>query len=196
MKKLIALFAIAGCLTFGMSNVVMAQEQNAPANDADQVDAEEEDKAAAAEAATTEEEVVEVSKHFNQVLKDKFIEGGPGWMTPILIVLILGLALVIERTIYLNLATTNTKKLLEDLLQVSSTRDCSATTTTLTISRRRLFPMVACRRHGLRPTCPGWPSVSQWPPRWDSWALLSVWCRHLITSKKRVTSPRPLWLAV
>ena len=72
MKKLIALFAIAGCLTFGMSNVVMAQEQNAPANDAEQVDAEEEDEAAAAEAATTEEEVVEVSKPFNQVLKDKF----------------------------------------------------------------------------------------------------------------------------
>lgn len=121
MKKLIALFAIAGCLTFGMSNVVMAQEQNAPANDAEQVDAEEEDEAAAAEAATPEEEVVEVSKPFNQVLKDKFIEGGPGWMTPILIVLILGLALVIERTIYLNLATTNTKKLLEDLEAAIST---------------------------------------------------------------------------
>ncbi len=123
MKKLIALFAIAGCLTFGMSNVVMAQEQNAPANDAEQVDAEEEDEAAAAEAATPEEEVVEVSKPFNQVLKDKFIEGGPGWMTPILIVLILGLALVIERTIYLNLATTNTKKLLEDLEAAISTGD-------------------------------------------------------------------------
>ncbi|MBR4491651.1 MAG: MotA/TolQ/ExbB proton channel family protein, partial [Bacteroidales bacterium] len=96
---------------------------NAPANDAEQVDAEEEDKAAAAEPATTEEEVVEVSKPFNQVLKDKFIEGGPGWMTPILIVLILGLALVIERTIYLNLATTNTKKLLEDLEAAISTGD-------------------------------------------------------------------------
>ena len=123
MKKLIALFAIAGCLTFGMSNVVMAQEQNAPANDAEQVDAEEEEEAVPAEAAATEEEVVEVAKPFNQVLKDKFIEGGPGWMTPILIVLILGLALVIERTIYLNLATTNTKKLLEDLEATISTGD-------------------------------------------------------------------------
>ena len=44
-------------------------------------------------------------------------------MTPILIVLILGLALVIERTIYLNLATTNTKKLLEDLEAAISTGD-------------------------------------------------------------------------
>ena len=125
MKKLIALFAIAGCLTFGMSNVVMAQEQKAPANDAaeEQVDAEEEEEAASAEAAAAEEEVVEVNKPLNQVLKDKFIEGGPGWMTPILIVLILGLALVIERTIYLNLATTNTKKLLEDLEAALSTGD-------------------------------------------------------------------------
>lgn len=124
MKKIIALFAIAGCLTFGMSNVVMAQEQNAPANDTteEQVDAEEEESATPAEAAN-EEEVVEVAKPFNQVLKDKFIEGGPGWMTPILIVLILGLALVIERTIYLNLATTNTKKLLENLEAAISTGD-------------------------------------------------------------------------
>ena len=125
MKKIIALFAIAGCLTFGMSNVVMAQEQKAPANDAaeEQVDAEEEEEAASAEAAAAEEEVVEVNKPLNQVLKDKFIAGGPGWMTPILIVLILGLALVIERTIYLNLATTNTKKLLEDLEAALSTGD-------------------------------------------------------------------------
>ena len=42
------------------------------------------------------------------------------WMTPILLCLIIGLALAIERIIYLNLATTNTKKLLskiEDALQ-------------------------------------------------------------------------------
>jgi biopolymer transport protein ExbB len=124
MKKLIALFAITGCLTFGMSNVATAQDKNAPANEAEQeqVDAEDEEQAAAAET-PAEEEVVEVAKPFNQVLKDKFIEGGPGWMTPILIVLILGLALVIERTIYLNLATTNTTKLLEDVEAALSAGD-------------------------------------------------------------------------
>ena len=52
------------------------------------------------------------SQPFHQVLKQKFIEGGAGWMAPILIVLILGLALVIERIIYLNMATTNTQRLL------------------------------------------------------------------------------------
>lgn len=112
MKKLIALFTIAGFLTFGTFGVASAQ--NAAPAEGEQIEeneeqVEEESTAAAEEVAV--EEVAE-SKPFNQVLKDKFIEGGPGWMTPILIVLILGLALVIERTIYLNLASTNTKKLL------------------------------------------------------------------------------------
>ncbi|MDR3095331.1 MAG: MotA/TolQ/ExbB proton channel family protein [Bacteroidales bacterium] len=49
---------------------------------------------------------------FHQVLKEKFIEGGVPWMTPILLVFIVALAIVIERVIYLNLATTNTDKLL------------------------------------------------------------------------------------
>ena len=50
-----------------------------------------------------------------QDLKIKFIEGGPIFMAFVLICLILGLALCIERIIYLNLATTNTKKLLESI---------------------------------------------------------------------------------
>jgi biopolymer transport protein ExbB len=48
-----------------------------------------------------------------QIIKQKFIEGGPGFMALVLICLILGLALCIERVIYLNMATTNTDKLLE-----------------------------------------------------------------------------------
>ena len=58
-----------------------------------------------------EEEEISVS----QSLKLKFIEGGPLFMSFVLIALILGLALSIERIIYLNLATTNSKKLLEDI---------------------------------------------------------------------------------
>ena len=61
------------------------------------------DSAEAAEevvpAATEEvEEVKEAS--FHQVLKEKFIEGGAGFMGVVLIALILGLALCIERIIY------------------------------------------------------------------------------------------------
>lgn len=48
----------------------------------------------------------------NQTFKDRFIQGDPFWMSLPLICLILGLAMVIERIIYLNMATTNTTKLL------------------------------------------------------------------------------------
>jgi biopolymer transport protein ExbB len=48
---------------------------------------------------------------FTQELKKRFIEGGPGFMGIVLVCLILGLAIAIERIIYLNLATTNTQKL-------------------------------------------------------------------------------------
>ncbi len=51
-------------------------------------------------------------KSLHQQLKQKFIEGGATFMSFVLICLILGLALAIERIIYLNLATTNTDKLL------------------------------------------------------------------------------------
>ena len=62
---------------------------------------------------TETEETKEAS--FHQVLKEKFIEGGAGFMGVVLIALILGLALCIERIIYLNLATTDTDKLLSEI---------------------------------------------------------------------------------
>jgi biopolymer transport protein ExbB len=58
-----------------------------------------------------EEEAPPVEASFTQELKKRFIEGGPGFMGIVLICLILGLAIAIERIIYLNLATTNTQKL-------------------------------------------------------------------------------------
>ncbi len=50
-------------------------------------------------------------ENFIYVLREKFIEGGAEFMGIVLACLIFGLALVIERIVYLNLATTNTKKL-------------------------------------------------------------------------------------
>ena len=60
----------------------------------------------------TNEDTETESQSFHQIIKEKFIQGGPGFMGIVLICLILGLALCIERIIYLNLATTNTDKLL------------------------------------------------------------------------------------
>ncbi len=47
-----------------------------------------------------------------QVIKEKFIEGGWEFMSSILICMIIGLAFAIERIVTLNLATTNTDKLI------------------------------------------------------------------------------------
>ena len=52
---------------------------------------------------------------FHQELKKRFIEGGPGFMGIVLLCLILGLAIAIERIIFLNLSTTNSNKLIEDV---------------------------------------------------------------------------------
>lgn len=57
----------------------------------------------------------EAEKTFHQELKQRFIEGGPGFMGIVLVALILGLAIAIERIIYLNMATTNTKKLIANV---------------------------------------------------------------------------------
>ena len=67
--------------------------------------------------AVEETPVVEevASANFHQELKKRFIEGGPGFMGIVLLCLILGLAIAIERIIYLNLATSNSDKLTNDV---------------------------------------------------------------------------------
>ncbi|MEN8885685.1 MAG: MotA/TolQ/ExbB proton channel family protein [Winogradskyella sp.] len=61
------------------------------------------------------DETAEENLSFHQELKKRFIEGGPGFMGIVLLCLILGLAIAIERIIYLNLSTTNTKKLTQNV---------------------------------------------------------------------------------
>jgi len=108
MKKVIIFLSLAFTLTIGLSNFSFAQNKPAAAdsNASAQVDT------AAAPVNETTEVPLEESQSFHQVLKNKFIEGGAPWMTPILLCLIIGLGLCIERIIYLNLSTTNTTKLL------------------------------------------------------------------------------------
>jgi biopolymer transport protein ExbB len=115
MKKLIAFLTVAGMLTFGVTSVVMAQDQPAAQTEQVATDSAQATQAAADSTAATQETLVaeeEAPQSFHQVLKQKFIEGGAGWMFPILLCLIIGLGLVIERILYLNLSTTNTQKLL------------------------------------------------------------------------------------
>jgi len=65
----------------------------------------------AAVALVVQDAPAEAEKGFNQVLKEMFITGGAGFMGIVLLCLILGLAVAIERIIYLNMASTNSSKL-------------------------------------------------------------------------------------
>ena len=65
-----------------------------------------------ADAGKKGEEKTKKEETIHQVIKNKFIEGGPRFMAFVLLCLIVGLALSIERIIYLNVSTTNTEKLL------------------------------------------------------------------------------------
>lgn len=46
----------------------------------------------------------------HQILMQKFLEGGWGWMMPVLVCLVLGLAIAIERMLFLSFSNINSKK--------------------------------------------------------------------------------------
>lgn len=112
MKKLIALFTVAGFLTFGMANMAFAQNEQKTDNSAQTEEVAEAEEAPAEQAVLLEDADETPQQGLHYVLKEKYIQGGALWMTPVLICLILGLALVIERIFYLNLASVNSEKLL------------------------------------------------------------------------------------
>lgn len=109
---------LAGVFTFSSVN---AQETTDGASDSTAVVAEETvvEETVAEPAPAVAEEVAEpeqeADKTFHQVIKEQFIDGGPMFMGIVLICLILGLAIAIERIIHLNLASTNVKKLLSNV---------------------------------------------------------------------------------
>ena len=117
MKKVCAYLSIMFLLLAFVSNGAFAQDAKATSESETEsiVTETAAEESVAAEGVTEEAAPVAETQSFHQVLKTKYIEGGVGWMTPILICLILGLGLVIERIIYLNLATTNTDKLLQKI---------------------------------------------------------------------------------
>ena len=116
MKKLIAFLMVAGLFTFGVSNLVVAQEEQAQTEQTEQVVAPQETPAAAAV-----EEVAPVVQNdaapvtFRESIKKQFIDGGPGFMGIVLVILLIGMAISIERIIYLTLATANSEKLLKGI---------------------------------------------------------------------------------
>ncbi len=118
MKKLFTLLALVGVLTLSFQSkaqdsTAMDSDTSAMAEDTAAVDVQ---PAVVEDPEPVEEEpIVEEDASFHQIVKDKFIEGDVTFMTPVLICLIIGLAISIERIITLNLATTNTDKLLANV---------------------------------------------------------------------------------
>lgn len=119
MKKFFASIACVAALSVGFTTTAMAQDSAATATEVvDSAKATVDSAAAAVDTAatvapTTDEAPAEGG--FHQAFKQKFIEGGADWMTPIAIALILGLAICLERIVYLNLSDVNPKKMLEDI---------------------------------------------------------------------------------
>jgi biopolymer transport protein ExbB len=122
MKKVFVTLTVLAMLTFG-SSAMMAQTEAQAAPEATEQVA---DDAAAVEAVEAEAVVEEVvaetpveeatgMKALHKTLKTKFIEGGAGFMAATLLCLVFGLALCIERIIYLSLSKTNTKALLANI---------------------------------------------------------------------------------
>jgi len=105
MKKLFAFLAVFGMLSMGAATVYAQDETQSQDQATTQVDQ------SAGEAAAPAVEGGGIHKQ----IKTKFIEGGAMFMSFVLLALIFGLAICIERIIYLNLASTNTKKLLQKI---------------------------------------------------------------------------------
>ena len=139
MKKLFAILAVMGVLSFGMTQTAMAQDSTATAapEQTEQVA-----PAATEEVATAT--VEEGSMH--KELKTKFIEGDAGFMSLVAIALVLGLAFCIERIIYLSLAEVDTKKLMAKLEEALEKGDVEGAKT---ICRNTRGPVASICYQGL-----------------------------------------------
>jgi biopolymer transport protein ExbB len=99
MKRVLVFMAFAALLLIGTAQTSQAQTDQAATT-----------QQLTEQTQSTSPATGETGPH--KEIKRLFIEGGAGFMGVVLLCLILGLAIAIERIIYLNLATTNTEKLL------------------------------------------------------------------------------------
>ncbi len=137
MKKLFAIIAFVGVLA---SSASYAQDDTTSSVSSEPVAAPVE-QAAVTETATEEED-----QTFHERLKDLFIDGNPTFMTPLLICMIIGLSISIERIISLNLATTSTKKL---LIQIEDALSKGGVNAALDVTRNTRGPVASIFTQGL-----------------------------------------------
>ena len=108
MKKLFLILSVA---MFSLGTVDAFAQDNANEGAATE-------QAAVAETTTVADvdaEATIAGESMHHVMMQKFLEGGWGWMLPILIFLIIGLAVAIERILYLSFSTINSKKFIAQI---------------------------------------------------------------------------------
>ena len=151
MKKLFLILAAVGVMSCSAVNVY-AQEATTTTEATEQTT--DETVAADDTVAVTETEEVEMMNPetdvegipMHQAIKQKFLEGGAGWMTPVLLCLIFGLAIAIERILYLNLASINTKKF---MAQIEAALQKGGVKAAMEIARNQRGPVASIYYQGL-----------------------------------------------
>jgi len=153
MKNMIKSFAFLFVLTLGLTFNLSAQEdasglvgvENTVATgDADVSEAAKDGDLNTADDTNKEEKKEDLS--FSQKLKQKFIQGDPLWMTPVLLCLIIGMALSIERVVYLNLSTIDTKKFKQNIEDALNSGGVEAA---LEVARNTRGPIASIYYQGL-----------------------------------------------
>ena len=124
MKKLFLVLA-AATLSFGAA---YAQQDEAAAQETQAVEnvAEADEAVAPVEEVAAEEEAEVEGEPMHFALMKKFLEGGWEWMLPVLVCLVLGLAISIERILYLTFAQINTKKFVARVEEILNTEGVEA----------------------------------------------------------------------
>ena len=128
MKKIVILLSVVAMVLFS-NNVMFAEGDSATAETTDTTTVAQTDSTTTtavettkttdtADAVATDTEATTEAPEgagLNYQIKQKFIEGGAGFMGTILLALIFGLALSIERILYLNFASINASKFVEQV---------------------------------------------------------------------------------
>ena len=151
MKKQILIFAIlSGLFLFGSTSVLIAEEIENDTAETEQIDSSTVETADSGVTNENPEEANEkapvVKKQGRKVIKEKFIEGGAGFMALPLIALILGLAIAIERMLTLWLGSINTVKFVESIDEATADGNVEKA---LEISRNTKGPVASIFYQGL-----------------------------------------------
>ena len=153
MKNMMKSLAILVVLTLGLTLNLAAQEDATDLAGAEtEVATGDAGPAEAAQdvelknANTKNAEEAEEDLTFSQKLKQKFIQGDPLWMTPVLLCLIIGMALSIERVVYLNLSTIDSNKFKQEIEDALKSGGVAAA---LEVARNTRGPIASIYYQGL-----------------------------------------------